>query len=268
MTSGKQDGRCRLDVMLTERGLFETRSKASAAVLAGEVFVGPGRDRAAKPGQMLPLEIELEVADTRRFVSRGGIKLENALTALAVDVEGLRCLDVGASTGGFTDCLLQRGAKDVIAVDVAYGELAWSLRQDSRVFVMERKNARDLGPADLPWQPDLAVCDVSFIAVAKVMGAISSVLPPDGEGVLLVKPQFEVGKDSVGRGGVVRDAATRRMALVNAGTAAIASGLGPIAFASSGLPGPKGNRETFLHVRKGQVTTDEELLTMAETAEP
>lgn len=268
MSSSKSEGQIRLDVMLTERGLFESRSKASAAVLAGEVFVGPGRDRAAKPGQMLPADIEVEVADTRRFVSRGGIKLENALTTLELDVNGLRCIDVGASTGGFTDCLLQRGAKDVIAVDVAYGELAWSLRQDSRVFVMERKNARDLAPADLPWEPEFAVCDVSFIAVAKVMGAIASVLPEDGEGVLLVKPQFEVGKESVGRGGVVRDVETRRMALENAGRAAIASGLGPVGFASSDLPGPKGNRETFIHVRKGHVTSDEQLLEMARTAEP
>jgi 23S rRNA (cytidine1920-2'-O)/16S rRNA (cytidine1409-2'-O)-methyltransferase len=268
MSPSASADRVRLDVLLTERGLFDTRSKAAAAVLAGEVFVGQGRDRAAKPGQVFAHNIELEVAQTRRFVSRGGIKLDNALDALGLEVSKLRCLDVGASTGGFTDCLLQRGAQSVIAVDVAYGELAWSLRQDERVTVVERTNARDMKLEDLPWQPEFVVCDVSFIAVAKVIPAIAAVLPDGGEGLLLVKPQFEVGKDAVGRGGVVRDASVRRSALVSAGRAAESAGMGPLAFVSSGLPGPKGNKESLMWVRKGQSTPDHKILELAETAEP
>ena len=268
MTPDQQVERVRLDVLLAERGLFETRSKAAAAVIAGEVFVGAGRDRVSKPGQMLASDSVLEIADTRRFVSRGGTKLENALATLGLEVEGVRAIDVGASTGGFTDCLLQRGAADVIAVDVAYGELAWSLRQDPRVFVIERKNARELELSDLPWQPNFAVCDVSFIAVAKVMPAIARVLPDGGEGVLLVKPQFEVGKDAVGRGGVVRDPAVRRSALISAAQAAQENGLGLVGFASSELPGPKGNQETFVHVRKGLSTSESSLHELAERAEP
>jgi len=268
MTPAASKDRVRLDVLLTERGLFETRSKAAAAVLAGEVFVGQGRDRAAKPGQAFAVDVLVEVADARRFVSRGGIKLDNALAALEIDVTGLSCLDVGASTGGFTDCLLQRGAKRVIALDVAYGELAWSLRQDERVAVIERANAREMQASDLPWEPDFAVCDVSFIAVAKVIPAIATVLPGGAEGLLLVKPQFEVGKEAVGRGGVVRDSSVRRSALVSAGRAASESGLGPLAFVSSGLPGPKGNKESLMWVRKGHVTSDQDVVAMAERAEP
>ncbi len=268
MTSSGGQGRVRLDVLLTDRGLFETRSKSAAAVLAGDVFIGPGRERASKPGQSVAEDVVLEVSDTKRFVSRGGIKLDNALTTLGIDVSGLRCLDIGASTGGFTDCLLQRGASSVIALDVAYGELAWSLRQDPRVHVMERANARDLELSDLPWQPDFVVCDVSFIAVAKIMAAVARVLPDGTDGVLLVKPQFEVGRDAVGKGGVVRDSAVRRQALILAGDSALSEGLGPIGFASSELPGPKGNRETFIHVRKGAESSSGRLLAMAEVAEP
>lgn len=264
----ERSDRARLDVLLADRGLFETRSKAAAAVLAGEVFVGPGRERAAKPGQTYPCDIAIDLAEVKRYVSRGGVKLDNALDSLGLDVEGLRCIDVGASTGGFTDCLLQRGAAAVIALDVAYGELAWSLRQDERVYVIERKNARDLVPADLPWEPEFAVCDVSFIAVAKVVGAISGVLPDGRDGVLLIKPQFEVGKGAVGRGGVVREASTRRSALIDAARAAEKSGLGLLGFASSGLPGPKGNRETFMHVRKGHSAPDATIIELAEIAEP
>src|SRR5918992_2574315 len=157
--------RVRLDSLLAERGLFPSRSRAAAAVLAGDVVLGPGRRRAEKPGQMVAADVEVDVAAPAQFVSRGGVKLANALDALGVRVEGRLALDVGASTGGFTDCLLQRGAAHVVAVDVAYGELDWRLRGDARVTVVERVNARALSCEALPYRPDLIVADVSFISL-------------------------------------------------------------------------------------------------------
>ena len=162
----------RLDTLLAQRGLFPSRARAAASVMAGEVRLGSGGARAAKPGQMVAQDVELAVDEARRHVSRGGTKLENALDALGLDVAGRRALDVGASTGGFTDCLLQRGATHVIALDVAYGELAWSLREDPRVTVAERRNARDLRPGELEYEPDLVVADVSFISLTKVLPAV------------------------------------------------------------------------------------------------
>src|SRR4029079_19644555 len=156
--------RVRLDSLLAERGLFESRTRAAAAVIAGQVHLGSGRRRAEKPGQLVDAEIELEVAGPPPYVSRGGIKLASAFDTLQVDVSGRHALDVGASTGGFTDCLLQRGAEHVVALDVAYGELDWRIRQDARVTVLERVNARALEPDALPYRPDLVVCDVSFIS--------------------------------------------------------------------------------------------------------
>src|SRR5437660_9310894 len=157
----------RLDSLLVERGLFDSRSSAAAAVLAGAVRIGSDGRSAAKPGQMVRDDVELAVHEAPPFVSRGGIKLANALDRIGIDPEGRRCLDVGASTGGFTDCLLKRGAAHVVALDVAYGELHWSLRTDERVTVMERVNARAIRPPDLPYRPDLIVADVSFISLAK-----------------------------------------------------------------------------------------------------
>jgi 23S rRNA (cytidine1920-2'-O)/16S rRNA (cytidine1409-2'-O)-methyltransferase len=162
--------RVRLDHLLSERGMFASRTRAAASVLAGEVLLLPERRRAEKPGQMVAPDVQLELAPAPAFVSRGGIKLANALDALGIDVTGRRALDVGASTGGFTDCLLQRGAGHVIALDVAYGQLAWAVRCDERVTVIERANARALEPAALPYPPDLIVVDVSFISVVKVLG--------------------------------------------------------------------------------------------------
>jgi 23S rRNA (cytidine1920-2'-O)/16S rRNA (cytidine1409-2'-O)-methyltransferase len=231
----------RLDQLLAQRGLFPSRSRAAASVMAGEVRVG---DQVAdKPGRLVEENIEVSVAGGRRFVSRGGIKLENALEALAVPVEGRRCLDVGASTGGFTDCLLKRGAAGVIAVDVAYGELAWELRTDERVTVLERCNARALAPGDLPYRPELIVIDVSFISLLKVLPAVLRCAEHRFDCLAMVKPQFEVGRDRVGKNGVVRDVADRRDAI-----RAVAEGAGVsvMGFAPSGLPGPKGNRETFV----------------------
>lgn len=185
------------------------------------------------------------------FVSRGGIKLENALRALGVEVEGRDCMDVGASTGGFTDCLLKRGAARVIAVDVGRGQLDWGLRNDPRVHAMERVNARYLRPDRLPWRPSLATVDVSFISLAKVLPAIVGCMVQDGEVLALVKPQFEVGPRRVGRGGVVRDPASRRDALLAVARAAGDMGLAVRGFAPSGLAGPKGNLETFVWCARG-----------------
>jgi 23S rRNA (cytidine1920-2'-O)/16S rRNA (cytidine1409-2'-O)-methyltransferase len=239
-------GKRRLDALLAERGLFPSRSRAAASVMAGEVRVGAGERRAQKPGELIDDAEQLYVEQRAAYVSRGGIKLANALDRTGLDLSGRRALDVGASTGGFTDCLLQRGASEVIAVDVGYGTLSWSLRNDPRVTVLERTNARSLKPRMLPFVPDLAVIDVSFISLEKVLGAVLGCLAPGYDVLALVKPQFEVGRGRVGKGGVVRDADTRRAALIAVGAAAISLGAGVVSYSSSGLPGPKGNRETFV----------------------
>jgi 23S rRNA (cytidine1920-2'-O)/16S rRNA (cytidine1409-2'-O)-methyltransferase len=237
----------RLDALLHQRGLFASRSRAAASVMAGEVRVDGRRDPTAKPGQMVSTDAELEVLERPRFVSRGGIKLANALGALQVPVAGRRCLDVGASTGGFTDCLLQAGAAHVIALDVAYGELDWALRGDDRVTVLERTNARHLAPGDLPYRPELIVCDVSFISLVKVLPAVVACAAERFDVLAMIKPQFEVGRDRVGSGGVVRDPAVRRAALIEvARTVRAGTGVAVLGFAPSNLPGPKGNRETFV----------------------
>lgn len=235
----------RIDAVLAERGLFPSRSAAAGAVRAGEVRIGADGPVALRPSQLVELDAKLIVDEGRRYVSRGGTKLENALEALGIDVSGRECLDVGASTGGFTDCLLQRGAARVIAADVAYGQLDVRMRQDPRVHVIERLNAREMAPADLPFVPSLATVDVSFISLTKVLPAVLRCLASEGEILAMVKPQFELGKDRVGRG-VVRDAADRREAILGVATAAQELGLPIRGFASSGLPGPKGNRETFV----------------------
>ena len=237
--------RVRLDTLLAERGLFPSRARAAASVLAGEVHLGPGRERAAKPGQMVAADVDVAVDDRPRYVSRGGTKLVNALDALGLDVAGRQALDAGASTGGFTDVLLQRGALHVVAVDVAYGELDWGLRNDERVTVLERTNVRALAPADLPYAPDLLVADLSFISLRKVLPALLGCMAPAFDALVMVKPQFEVGRGRVGSGGVVRDPAERRWAIVAVASAAQELGACVMGFASSGLPGPKGNRETF-----------------------
>ena len=238
--------RVRIDALLSERGLFASRAQAAASVLAGDVLLLPDRRRAQKPGQLVPDDVELEVVAPPPFVSRGGVKLRNALDAFAVPVAGRRALDVGASTGGFTDCLLQAGVSHVVAVDVAYGELSWRLRSDPRVTVIERCNARALRPDQLPYAPDLIAIDVSFISLAKVLPAVLGCAAERFDCLALVKPQFEVGRGEVGKGGVVRDAAARRGALVAVGLSARGLGASVVGYASSGLPGPKGNLETFV----------------------
>jgi 23S rRNA (cytidine1920-2'-O)/16S rRNA (cytidine1409-2'-O)-methyltransferase len=243
--------RVRLDTLLSERGLFASRSAAAASVLAGDVLLLPERRRAEKPGQLVPDDVELEVVSPPPFVSRGGVKLRNALDAFGLSVEGRLALDVGASTGGFTDCLLQAGAAHVVALDVAYGELHWRLRSDLRVTVIERSNARGLDSAVLPYAPDLIVIDVSFISLAKVLPAVLGVAAERFDCLALVKPQFEVGRGAVGKGGVVRDPGARRGALVSVGDAGRALGASVLGYASSGLPGPKGNLETFIWLAEG-----------------
>ncbi|MCK9248630.1 MAG: TlyA family RNA methyltransferase [Solirubrobacteraceae bacterium] len=239
-------GKVRLDTLLHRRGLYPSRSAASAAVLAGDVRLARHHGGPVKPGTMVADDVDVETAEPRRFVSRGGTKLANALDGLGIDVAGRHALDVGASTGGFTDCLLQRGAVASACVDVAYGELAWSLREDPRVTVLERLNARTLTPDLLPYAPDLVVADVSFISLTKLLPALRSVVADRFDALLMVKPQFEVGRDRVGRGGVVRDPALRRDAIRTVAAAARDGGWGVLDAVSSGLPGPKGNRETFL----------------------
>lgn len=242
----------RLDTLLAQRGLFESRSRAAASVMAGEVRLGADGRRAAKPGQMVDEDVVLAVDEAPRYVSRGGTKLEHALDALGLDVTGRLALDVGASTGGFTDCLLQRGAAHVVALDVAYGELAWSVRQDERVTVMERANARKLVARELPYAPDLIVADLSFISLTKVLPAVLACAAERWDALVMVKPQFEVGRARVGSGGVVRDPALRREAVELVATCARDElGCAVLGFAPSGLPGPKGNLETFVHLAEG-----------------
>jgi 23S rRNA (cytidine1920-2'-O)/16S rRNA (cytidine1409-2'-O)-methyltransferase len=249
--------RRRIDTLLAERGLLGSRTSAAQTVRAGRVRIGPDGPFATKPGQLVAEEAELLVEEPPRHVSRGGMKLEHALDALGIEVAGRSCLDVGASTGGFTDCLLQRGADRVVALDVGRGQLDWRLRRDPRVEVIEGLNARDLQPADLPWAPELATVDVSFISLGKVLAPIAACLIPGGEVLALVKPQFELEPRRVGKGGVVRSAADRREALRRAAREAGAAGLAVRGFAPSGLPGPKGNRETFAWcVRGGDAAPD------------
>ncbi len=207
------------------------------------------------------------------FVSRGGTKLENALAATGLEVAGRRALDIGASTGGFTDCLLQGGATDVIAVDVGYGQLDWGLRNDPRVHVLERTNARALTPEQLPYTPDLVTIDVSFISLAKILPAVLACVAERYDVLALVKPQFEVGRALASKGrGVIRDPADRRMALVGVGETALRLDASVLGFHSSGLAGPKGNKETFLWLaepgRAGAAENGQEIETMARKVEP
>lgn len=258
----------RLDTLLAERGLFDSRTRAAAAVIAGDVRV-EGLT-AQKPGQLVAEDAAVAVAEPPRYVSRAGIKLENALDTFGLDPAGRRALDVGAATGGFTDCLLQRGAAAVVTLDVAYGELAWRIRNDPRVTVMERRNARSLEPGELPYPPDLIVVDVSFISLTKVLPAVLGAAAPRFDCLALVKPQFEAGRERVGKGGVVRSPEDRRAALVAVGEhARTRLGAAVLGYASSGLPGPAGNRESFVWLAEGdRGGAVEDLDAAARRAEP
>lgn len=248
----------RLDAELVRRGLVGSRAEAKLAIEEGVVNVnGVAASRAntlVAPDTPVTL-----VREVRRFVSRGGDKLDGALTRMSIDVEELRWLDAGASTGGFTDCLLQRGAAAVVAVDVGYGQLDWRLRNDERVTVLERVNVRDLSPDQLPWTPEGVVADLSFISLRTVLPALVRVADDDAEFILMVKPQFEVGKENVGKGGVVRDPAAWEASVASVVAAAEASGLGLISATASDTPGPAGNREFFVRLRRG-VDSDTEAI--------
>lgn len=238
----------RLDKLLVDRGHAASRERARALIMAGAVRIG---DRVVdKAGTLVDADAAIQVSGgDLPYVSRGGVKLAGALDALGLEVAGRVVLDVGASTGGFTDCVLQRGALRVIAVDVGYGQLAWSLRQDPRVTLLERCNARHLEASQLPEQPDFAVVDASFISLTLILPRIVELIAPGSLIVALVKPQFEVGKGQVGKGGVVRDPALHAGAVERVRVCAVALGLTVLGECESPILGPKGNREFFLALR-------------------
>ncbi len=239
----------RLDI-LVQRQAGVSRSKAQGLILTGHVQNAAG-EPFDKPGLRVPPDTPLIIVDEARFVSRGGDKLEAAFDAFPLDVTDAVAIDVGASTGGFTDCLLQHGAAKVYAVDVGYGQLAWSLRQDPRVVVLERTNIRHLEPGTLPEQPRFFTADCSFISLRLVLPPLRALLAPEAEGVALIKPQFEAGKDQVGKGGVVRDEAVRQRVVQDILDIAADLGFSPQGVIPSPLTGPAGNREYLAHFRRG-----------------
>lgn len=237
-------GKQRIDQMLVDRGLADSRQKAQALILAGEVLVN--RQKATKAGQLVPDDASVEVLEKLPYVSRGGFKLAGALDHFQIKVEGKTCLDIGSSTGGFTDCLLQRGAARVYAIDAGTNQLDWKIRNDPRVVVNEQVNARHLTFDQIGERCDLAVCDVSFISVTLILPAIVPLLRDDAEMVILVKPQFEVGRHDVGKGGIVRDPELHAAAVRKVREAA--EGLGfKTAVMDSPILGAEGNREFLLH---------------------
>ncbi len=238
-------GKKRLDALLTERGLADTRSKAQAYIMAGEITVG-GRV-VTKAGSLVADDAEVQLKEKLRYVSRGGLKLEQAMEGFGIDVSGMVCLDVGASTGGFTDCLLQHGAKKVYALDTGHGQLDYSLRRDDRVAVMEKVNAHF--PFELPEKVNLATIDVSFISVTSVIPNVLPHLVPPGDVVILFKPQFEAGRKDVGKGGVVRDPVVHTALLADFATWMNNSKLRLINLAASPILGADGNREFLIYVR-------------------
>ncbi|BEH10593.1 MULTISPECIES: TlyA family RNA methyltransferase [Geobacter] len=239
----------RLDKLLVDRGLVQSRERARALIMAGQVVVND--HLADKAGLQVPVEAEIRLkGEDIPFVSRGGLKLARALEEFGIDVADMTAIDVGASTGGFTDCLLQRGARKVYAVDVGYGQLAWKLRQDSRVVNLEKTNIRYLEPGALPETPGLAVIDASFISLDKVLPSTLRLIGEEGVIVALIKPQFEVGRGEVGKGGVVRDEEKHRRVIAD--VVALAEGLGLMVLGVTESPilGPKGNREFLIHLKK------------------
>jgi 23S rRNA (cytidine1920-2'-O)/16S rRNA (cytidine1409-2'-O)-methyltransferase len=248
--------RRRLDAELVRRSLARSREEAKELVESGRVVVN-GTPASKVATQVEPTtSVVVQRGDEPGYVSRGAVKLTGALDALGVDPEGLRCLDAGASTGGFTDVLLRRGAREVVAVDVGYGQLAWSLQSDDRVVVHDRTNVRTLTADAIGGLVDLTVADLSFISLRLVLPALASCTSPDGAMVVMVKPQFEVGKDRLGAGGVVRDPALRVDAVSSIADHATELGWGAIGVTASPLPGPAGNVEYFLHLRSGAPTVD------------
>jgi 23S rRNA (cytidine1920-2'-O)/16S rRNA (cytidine1409-2'-O)-methyltransferase len=263
---GQAKTKLRLDVALVERGLVESREKAARLILAGDVLVEGLR--VDKAGALVAPGARLELAARPRFVSRGGDKLAHALATFGIAPRGRVAIDVGASTGGFTHCLLEQGAVKVYAVDVGHGQLDAKLRADGRVVVMEKTNARSLPVDSFPESPDLATVDVSFISLEKVLPSVFGVLTSQGEAVVLVKPQFEVGKGQVGKGGVVRDGSHHRAVIARVARFAVLHGWHVRGVTASPLKGPKGNREFFLLLTKqGRTLSDLDVLITKVTAE-
>jgi 23S rRNA (cytidine1920-2'-O)/16S rRNA (cytidine1409-2'-O)-methyltransferase len=243
----------RLDKIVFDRGLAESRARAQAMIIAGQVLVR--EQRVDKPGQMIDSNAEIRIkGETLRYASRGGLKLEAALRHFEVSADQKTCIDIGASTGGFTDCLLQHGAKEVWAVDVGHNQLAWRIRQDPRVTALEGQNARELNPDQFPVRFDLATVDVIFISITKVLPALLSCLKPTADCVALIKPQFEVGKGEVGRSGVVTDPGKHRRVLTEVLESAAATGFVAIDLIESPILGAEGNREFLAHLKPATLT--------------
>ena len=241
----------RLDVLLTEKGLAESRQKAQAIIMSGLVYIN--NQKVDKPGTPVAEDAAVEVrGNTLRYVSRGGLKLEKAMAAWPIDLQDTVCMDVGASTGGFTDCMLQNGARKVYAVDVGYGQLAWKLRSDERVVCLERTNARYLNHEIIPEEPDFSSVDVSFISLKLILPAIAAVLKPQGHVVCLIKPQFEAGKEKVGKKGVVRDPEVHLEVLQNFLGHAKESGFTVLDLTYSPIRGPEGNIEYLGYLELGE----------------
>ena len=239
----------RLDVLLVNRGLAPSREKAKALIMAGQVFVD--NEREDKAGSVFPSNVQIEIhGDTLKYVSRGGLKLEKAMAEFPIDLTGKICMDIGASTGGFTDCMLQNSAAKVYAVDVGYGQFAWKLRQDERVVCMEKTNIRYVTPEDIDDVLDFASVDVSFISLSKVLPAAFRLLKDKGEMVCLIKPQFEAGREKVGKKGVVRDPKVHLEVIENVLGFATANGFSVLGLSYSPVKGPEGNIEYLVHLRK------------------
>ena len=239
----------RLDILVTERGLAPSREKAKALIMAGSIFVDGQRED--KAGDMFADTVNIELKGEKlRYVSRGGLKLEKAMASFPIDLAGKVCMDIGSSTGGFTDCMLQNGAAKVFAVDVGYGQLAYQLRTDERVVCMEKTNIRYVTPEDIGEEIDFASCDVSFISLGKVLPAAHELLKPEGEMVCLIKPQFEAGREQVGKKGVVRDPKVHTQVVENVTAQAIELGFSVLDLSYSPVKGPEGNIEYLVHLRK------------------
>ncbi len=264
VTSRKRLMKKRLDVLLVEKGLSESREKAKALIMAGNVYVNG--QKCEKAGTSIDETAEIRIAEELRYVSRGGLKLEKTIKKYGLSLDGCICADIGASTGGFTDCMLQHGASKVYAVDVGYGQLAWSLRNDPRVVCLERTNARYLSEETIPDALDFFSMDVSFISVKLILPAVFALLRDGGEGVILIKPQFEAGKSKVGKNGVIRDRAVHLEVVSDVIHSLIDMGFGILALDFSPIKGPKGNIEFLAYVKKGSDSNNFDIQTVVESA--
>ena len=248
----------RLDVLLTEKGLAESREKARRYIMAGDIYVEGQKED--KPGSLFDENSDIEFKGRKlKYVSRGGLKLEKALKVFNITVADLICMDIGASTGGFTDCMLQNGAAKVYSIDVGYGQLDWKLRNDERVVCMEKTNFRYLTKEDIDASPDFASCDVSFISLSKILPPAFSILKDEAEMVCLIKPQFEAGREKVGKKGVVRDPLIHEEVITGVLGYAIDCGFNVLGLDHSPIRGPEGNIEYLLHIAKGERETEREI---------